>query len=92
MMVPAGVITLACAALYSQTNASALVPLTWFKLFTTLIFLFFVNYAHRNSYYYYYNLNISKRALLLSALTTDMILYVVTLIITHLVRPPVIPL
>lgn len=88
---PAILLTLISASIYSQSGFSSLVPLTWFKLFTTAFLLYFVSHLHRDKFYYYHNLHISKKALLLSAMATDILLYVATLFIVHQISPPVTP-
>lgn len=88
---PAILLTLVSASIYAQSGFSSLIPLTWFKVFTTAFLLYFVSYLHRDKFYYYHNLHISKKALLLSAVTTDILLYVVALLIVHQIQPPVAP-
>ncbi|MBW7914100.1 MAG: hypothetical protein H3C54_10505 [Taibaiella sp.] len=88
---PAVLLTVICAATYSQTNMGSLIPLTWFKVFTTAFLLYFVSHLHRDKFYYYHNLHISKKALLLSALATDVLLYIAALFIVHEIAPPIAP-
>jgi len=88
---PAVLLTLISASIYSQSGFSSLVPLTWFKVFTTAFLLYFVSYLHRDKFYYYHNLHISKKALLLSAMITDILLYIAALLIVHQIHPPVTP-
>lgn len=88
---PAVLLTLVSASIYSQSGFSSLVPLTWFKLFTTAFLLYFVSHLHRDKFYYYHNLHISKKALLLSALATDVLLYITALFIVHEIAPPIAP-
>lgn len=84
-------LTLISAAIYSQSGFSSLVPLTWFKLFTTAFLLYFVSHLHRDNFYYYHNLHISKKTLLLYAMITDLSLYFAALLIVHKIAPPVTP-
>lgn len=86
---PAILLTLVSASIYSQSGS--LVPLTWFKLFTTAFLLYFVSHLHRDKFYYYHNLHISKKALLLSAVVTDLLLYIAALFIVHEIAPPIAP-
>lgn len=88
---PAILLTLVSASIYSQSGFSSLIPLTWFKLFTTVFLLYYVNYLHREKFYYYHNLHISKKALLLSAIATDVLLYIAALLIVHETAPPIAP-
>lgn len=88
---PAILLTLVSASIYSQSGFSSLIPLTWFKVFTTAFLLYFVSQLHRDKFYYYHNLHISKKALLLSAVATDVLLYIAALLIVHEIAPPITP-
>lgn len=56
-------------------GVSAIVLSFWFKLFTLLITLIFVWYQNSRRFYYYKNLGLSKKALLVSCFFLDFSLY-----------------
>jgi len=83
--------TIVCAQSYTATGISGLIPLTWLKLGTTGLCLYFINYSKRRELYYYYNLGISKKKLFAIATLADFISYAVLMaVMVH--YSPVIPL
>lgn len=81
-------VTLTSAYLYYKSGSETLVSLIWLKLLTDFIIWFFVKTMSEKKLYYYYNLNISRAKLWLTAFLVDLlVLIVLFLLITPIPQP-----
>jgi hypothetical protein len=55
--------------------------LIWFKIFTLVATVYSVNVYKKNEFYYYKNLGLSKLTLWISVLTTDFLIFLISIII-----------
>ena len=65
----------------ADKDITSIAPNALLKLFTSLVLLYFINFRKRNEIYYYHNLHISKKGLLLSALLIDMLVYAMAMVV-----------
>ena len=77
-------ITFVAMALLHTFGAAAIVMLVWFKIVTMIIFMSYVNSYKQKEFYYYRNLGFSKLKLFSSALTFDLALFSLFMLITYL--------
>jgi len=84
--VATGAITICCSLLYWKLSSAFLQEIIWLKIITLTLTLLFVNQFRRNEFYYYRNLGISKAQLFTFSVITDMLFFIVSLIIANKVR------
>ena len=76
------IITLVCVISVIQSGLAALVILIWFKLITLAITALFINSYKSKDFFYYQNLGISKVKLFTITLGFDLILFVISQILS----------
>jgi hypothetical protein len=74
------VVTILCASILMRNGLGTIVYLFWFKVFTSGVFVFFVNELKNNEFIYYQKLGISKGKLWSVTLSLDLIIFLVGLI------------
>ena len=79
----------ACIWVLASNGPLLLAPAFYFKIATTAVVWYFVNEQKRREYYYYFNLGIRKRRLWLFALTADLLVFIISVIITLSLWNPV---
>lgn len=79
-------INLSCAIFLWKNGISAYSTLFWFKIFTMGASLYLTNESRKEEYYYFFNHGISKKALWISTLTFDLLLFFVLMIFAYNLR------
>jgi hypothetical protein len=76
------VLTGSCMYMVYELGAEALMLITWFKIITSGVIVYYINNYKNKEFYYYQNLGLSKRTLWLSTMTADFALYILVIILT----------
>lgn len=82
IFLPATIVTGICIALFLQSGYSSIGPVGFIKFFSLAFFLYFSDYRLRHRYYYYYNLGISRRQLIMMAIAVDILLFIGLLLVS----------
>ncbi len=69
-----------------QYGISVFNILFWFKIATLALITYLINIKKEEEFYYYKNLGLTKRFLLLSTLITDLVIFISLLIVTNILR------
>ncbi len=75
-------LTASCAYMAYILGSEALMLITWFKVITSGIIVYYINNYKNKEFYYYQNLGLSKKLLWGSTMTTDFLFYILTLFLT----------
>jgi hypothetical protein len=76
-------ITICCIWIFHKNGISSFFPLFWFKIVTLGLIYFFIKKYKEKEIYYYQNLGVSQIILWSSTVTFDLVLFIVSLIITY---------
>ena len=76
-------ITTCCIWIFHKNGISTFFPLFWFKIGTLGLIYYFVKSYKKREIYYYQNLGVSQIILWSSTLAFDLVLFIVSLIITY---------
>lgn len=76
-------ITICCVWLFNRNGITTFFPLFWFKIVTLALIFYFIKEYKKREIFYYNNLGISQNLLWFSTLSFDLILFIVSLIITY---------
>jgi hypothetical protein len=79
-------ITSICAYFLFKYGIGAFAVLSWFKIFTFGLIYYIVNTYKKNELYYYKNIGLGKSVLWWGAVSIDLILYMLLLIISLKLR------
>lgn len=80
------VISLACASVIFANGLKVLSGVLLLKVVSLMIIYFFISAYKRPEFYYYQNLGFSKKRIWILSIITDMLLFILLLIIISLVR------
>lgn len=75
------IISIACAVILSVNGYQILAALTWFKIISMAIIVYYINTYKHKEFYYYHNLGLSKRLLWTFTLSLDFLLCIIMFII-----------
>ena len=76
------VLTGSCIYMFYVLGNDALTLITWFKIGTSAIIIYYINNYKNKEFYYYQNLGLSKKLLWGSTMTIDFLLYIITIFLT----------
>jgi len=74
-------ISLACAFLFFGRGTVLFTPLFWFKITTIALLYYYINGYKSKEFFFYKNLGIGKKALWIFAISLDLIIYFIVIII-----------
>lgn len=75
------VLSAICVYMFTKLGPGALTLITWFKIFTSGIIIYYINNYKNKEFYYYQSLGLSKKQLWGSTMTIDFLLYIVAIVI-----------
>ena len=75
-------ISLLCAAVFLRNGISAFSPLFWFKMITVAIVYYYIKEYKSKEFYFYKNLGVSKKGLWIFAVSLDLIIYLILIIVS----------
>ena len=76
------VLTGSCIYMFSVLGPGALMLITWFKIITSGIIVYYINNYKNKEFYYYQNLGLSKKQLWGSTMTVDFLIYILAIFLT----------
>jgi len=80
------IITLSCLSIIFTGGLKVFVAVFWFKVITLGIIYFFINKYKSKELYYFKNLGLSKKFLWISTISIDMLLFILSIIITYSIK------
>ena len=79
---PSLILTLLCVYIFYHTGIKLLPALVWFKIITTAIIFFYIQSTKKKTFFYFYNLGLSRKWLWTCTLSFDFVLFCLLLIFT----------
>ncbi len=80
------VITMSCVSMMYAFGIDTFTMLFWFKLITFGLIFYYIQHLKKDDLYYYKNLGLTKRFLWGWALTIDVMLFLIFMLITLKIR------
>lgn len=84
------VLTASCAYMCMVLGPGALTLITWFKIITSGIIIYYINNYKNKEFYYYQNLGLSKKILWSSTMTVDFLIYIFAVYLSFQIENPII--
>ncbi len=75
-------ITLSCLSIIYEWGISTFIVLFWFKIITLALVFYYIHNFKKDVFFYYKNLGLTKKHLWIPALTFDMFLFLILVILT----------
>lgn len=79
-------ITVCCIGIFWKYGLTSFVTIFWFKIASLGLTYYFVNSYKRKTYYYYFNLGLSKILLWTATLVFDITLFLSLIILIYKIR------
>jgi len=76
------VLSAVCVYMFTELGSGALMLITWFKIITSGIIIYYINSYKNKEFYYYQSLGLSKKQLWGTTMTVDFLLYILAIIVT----------
>ncbi|MFZ6024663.1 MAG: hypothetical protein ACOYVG_09460 [Bacteroidota bacterium] len=79
-------ITTCCISIFWEHGFGSFITIFWFKIASLGLTYYFINSYKRKTYYYYFNLGLSKTILWTATLVFDFMLFLLLIILTYKIR------